>query len=99
MSRVVVNPPPKIRFQETRGNVSEHRELLQKVEFGRALDWALLQYQYDLCRADLPINESGGNFLKLKGAHEFVRTLYHLAESPVASVTNDIMNLDHSANT
>ena len=97
MSKVVFNLPPKARFQESGGNISQHRDLLQNVAFQRAIDWALLQYQRQLCEEQLDMNQSAAAYLKLKGAQEFVRCLFMLAESATMEVTQKIQNLNHSA--
>ena len=98
MSRVVVNPQPKIRFQENGGNVSQHRDMLQNVAFQRAIDWSLLQYQRQLCEEAGDLNQAASKHLKLMGANEFVRCLFMLSETPARDIVENITNLDHKAN-
>lgn len=97
MSRVVTNPAPKARFQESGGNISQHRDLLQNVALDRAIDCALLQYQYELCREKGDLNSSAAKHLRMQGAQEFIDVLKYLAESPTREVANKITNLDHNA--
>lgn len=97
MSRVVTNPAPKSRFQESGGNISEHRDLLQGKSFERAIDWALLQYQYELCREKGDLNSSAAKHLRMQGAQEFIDVLKYLAESPTREMASKITNLDHNA--
>lgn len=98
MSKVVTLLSPKTRFQESGDNISKHREMLQSREFERAIDWGLLQYSKMLCDEPGDLNQCASKHLRMQGAHEFVRVMFNLAESPVAALTNDIMNLDHRAN-
>jgi len=98
MRHVITNPSPKYKFQESADNISKHRDMLQTRAFERALESAMAEYQFRLCEEEGDVNKSAASYLKLKGAHEFVKTLKFLAESPVVSVTNQIMNLDHTAN-
>ena len=93
MSRVVINPQPKFRFQESGGNISQHRDLLQSVAFQRAIDWALLQYQRQLCEEEGDLNQMAAKHLKIKGAQEFVKVIFMLAESAVPEMANRILNL------
>ena len=95
MSRVVINPQPKVRFQENGGNISQHRDMLQNVAFQRAIDWSLLQYQRQLCEESGDLNQCASKHLKLVGANEFVRCLFMLGESSTRDVVENIQNLDH----
>jgi hypothetical protein len=97
MSRVVTNPPPKSRFQESGGNISQHRDLLQNAAFEKSIDWAFLQFQHQLCSEQGDLNVCASKYLRLQGAHEFVRVLRSLAESQVMDVTQAITNLNHKA--
>lgn len=97
MSRVVTNPTPKARFQESGDNISKHREFLQTKEFERAIDWALLQFQFRLCEEGGDLNQCASKHLRMQGAHEFILTLRMLAETPMRETIANITNLDHKA--
>lgn len=78
-----VNPSPKQRFIATKAYVDAHRDFCQRPDLQRALDFALAQYAWELCAMDMDGNKAAQNQFKLTGAHEFVRTLKSLAETPM----------------
>ena len=97
MSTVINTPTPKHRFQESKDNVSKHRDLVASKEFERATDFALLQYQAQLASTvNADFNGMAAMGLKILGAQEFVRTLRMLSESPSIPDVRVTDNLDHS---
>lgn len=94
-----VNPPPRQRFQETKTNISAHREMIQTPEFQRACDFALLQYQGQLAQQPLEanaMNTAAVSHCKVIGALEFLDVFRKLAESPMmAPRIVDDGNLTH----
>lgn len=98
MSTVVTTPLPKVRFQESKDNVTKHRDLVASREFERAIDYALLQYQASLAATvTQDFNGMASMGLRLMGAQEFVRTLRMLAESASLPDTKVTDNLNHRA--
>jgi hypothetical protein len=78
-----VNPTPKARFQLSAQNISAHRELVDKREFERASDFALLQFQAELCDKENNPTIVG---LKIAGAQEFLKVLRALSENEVLKI-------------
>lgn len=97
MSTVISTPTPKHRFQESKDNISKHRDLVASKEFERAVDFALLQYQAQLATSVNPdFNGMAAMGLKILGVQEFVRTFRMLSESPTAPEQRVEGNLDHT---
>lgn len=93
---IPVFPTPKQKFAAEAAYVREHKALIQRPEFERAIDTALLQFSRQL--SETPPNDMGGaasSYLRLLGAQEFARLLFNLAEQPIATVKRDLDNLDH----
>jgi len=92
------NPAPKSQFMESKDNISKHRNMIESGEFQRAIHYALLQYDWNLC-SQMPqdLGGAGANFLRSQGARQFLDVLLKLAEMPpVPLAENRIVNLDHS---
>jgi len=84
MADPVINPSPKKRFTDYKAYVDAHRELMQKPEVQRGLDYALMQMLHELSETSLDGNSSAANQYKLVGAKEFIRHLKTLAEVQIA---------------
>lgn len=99
MSKVVTNPTPKKRFQESTDNISKHRDLIQTREFERASDFAMLQYAARLQEeTNGNLNSAAAAHLRMTGAQEFLSIFRNLGESvelPTHRV--ETPNLDHNA--
>lgn len=79
-----VVPSPKQRFQESQQNVSHHRELIQRNEFQRACDFAMMQYQGELAANSTDnFNVCAAAHLKITGALEFIRVFRLLGEQVI----------------
>lgn len=72
-----VNPYPKARFLASNDNVNKHRDMVDSRTFERACDFALLQYQAELCERESNPTVIG---LKIAGAQEFVKLFRLLSE-------------------
>jgi hypothetical protein len=98
MSQVILNPLPKTRFQESKDNVSKHRDMVASREFERAIDFALLHYQASLTLAagDHNFNNMAVMGLKIAGAQEFVHQLRTLSESRTVTINRPDDNLIHN---
>jgi len=97
-----VNLTPKQRFQESKDNVSKHREMIESREFERAIDYALMEYQLQSARQTATINPPNANDAVCRhysqvGACEFVAILRNLAEPPPVITARAIEQLDHKA--
>lgn len=90
-----VNPSPRQRFQESSQSISHHRELIQRNEFQRALDYSLLHIQYVMAKMEFKdFNTQAANAIKMVGIHEFIAIFKGLAEStPTAPRVVDPDNL------
>ena len=75
----LINPTPRARFQVSSDNVSKHRDLVDRNEFQRGADFALLQYSAELTEKESNPTVIG---LKIAGAHEFLKTFRLLSEKP-----------------
>lgn len=97
MSKVIRNPSPKTRFQESIDNISKHRDLIQTREFQRASDYAMLQYQVELAgQTNGNVNLAAAAHMKLCGAQEFMLVLRNLGESfELPTGGGDTTNLRH----
>jgi hypothetical protein len=73
----VVNPLPKARFQTSPDNITKHRDLVDRNEFQRGCDFALLEYQAELCDKENNPTVVG---LKIAGAQEFLKVFRLLSE-------------------
>ncbi len=97
MSRVVSNPSPKARFQDTPARVSKHRDMIASTDFEIAADYAMLQYTSKLAMMTTPtFNDYATMGVKITGAKEFLQELRLLAETPSLSAPTITDNLDHS---
>lgn len=72
-----LNPSPKVRFQSSDQNISKHREMVDRNEFQRACDFALLEYQAKLCQQEPNAGIIG---VKIMGAQEFLKEFRLLSE-------------------
>lgn len=70
---------PKIRFQESKENVTFWSELVTKPTFLRGLDAALLQYGSELPDSDDPAT-AAARFQRMSGAQKFRAILMNLPE-------------------
>lgn len=94
-----VNPTPRARFQDSKDNVSKHRDLIASREFERAIDFALAEYQRIMAAGPVDSNPQlalAGHY-KQMGAVEFVHVLRNLAEPPPLPPTRVSDQLDHKA--
>lgn len=95
MANVIINPSPKLRFQQNKQFMEDHREFLGSEEFARGIDAALLQYQTELalnCKDQYSAMAMG---LRLLGAQELVAKLWELASLPERRQPILSDNLDH----
>lgn len=96
-----VNPSPKQKFLGIKHCVDAHRELMQRQDLNLSLEQAERQYAWELCGGNTLLEAQGNNaamnFYKLQGAHEFVRTLKHLAESPRIVPRSATDSMDHTS--
>ena len=91
------NPTPKARFLESKDNIAAHHKLLDERATERGIDFALMQYAREL--ADNPPNDMtncAAHWLRLQGAHDFVKVLKTLAEVPAPVKRVETPNLDHT---
>jgi len=73
-----VNPLPKARFQTSADSITKHRDLVDRNEFQRGCDFALLEYQAELCDKENNPTVVG---LKIAGAQEFLKVFRLLSEN------------------
>jgi len=95
--RPVINPSPKSRFMESADNISKHRAMVDRGEFQRALDYAMMQYVARIS-VNTETGTSASNMFKICGAQEFAQELRLLADEwnpPVRRVLPQ--NLNHDA--
>lgn len=78
------------------GYVSTHRDLIQRPDLQRSLDFALLEYQTQVARHTDSAMAGAGHF-RMVGALEFVTVLKTLAETSVALPIKKDPGLDHKA--
>jgi hypothetical protein len=82
-----VNPSPRQRFQESSQSISHHRELIQRNEFQRALDYAVLHMQWVMAKQEFKdFNGVAANQMKMVGVHEFIAIFKTLAEPPPTAI-------------
>jgi hypothetical protein len=96
-----VNPSPKQKFLGIKHCVDAHRELMQRQDLNLSLEQAERQYAWELCGGHTLLEAQGNNaamnFYKLQGAHEFVRTLKNLAETPRIIPRSTAGEIDHGS--
>lgn len=94
-----VNPRPKARFLESADFIRHHRELIQRTEFQRASDFALLEFQAQLAMQQSEnFNEAAANHLRMQGAIQFLHVFRTLGEQAVpAPKIVDVGNLTHQS--
>lgn len=89
-----VNPSPKARFMAVASNLREHRAMIEKVEFDRSIDSAMLEYQKLLSGQAVDGNTAMSAGFRAQGAIEFIGILKTLAESvQMPAARRDIDNL------
>jgi hypothetical protein len=81
MTPPTVNPSPKARFMAVASNLREHRAMIEKPEFDRAIDAAQLEYQKLLAGQAVDGNTAMSAGFRAQGAIEFIGILKTLAES------------------
>lgn len=91
----MTNPSPKTKFISHENNVKNHRALLDRPEFDRAVDVGLLEYQRVLCETRGDMSMAAANHYKLAGAQEFVHVLRNLSETPKPPAAPATGNLQH----
>lgn len=98
-----LNPTPKQTAMEIRGFIGKHRELVDSQQFQDSLFFAEAEYIHQLTRlapsniiASSSEQAAAACFQRILGAHEFVRTLRNLSESPPAPKPSLPTNLDHT---
>jgi len=84
------NPSPKIRFLQNGGFVAAHLELIQRADFERAVDFALLE----MMRLEESAEDAAASHYRMAGAIQFVRILKHLGTTVVSPRTRTEDNLD-----
>jgi hypothetical protein len=93
---MTTNPTPKDRFQSDKARIENHRNLIERDDFILACDYALLQYQREICTQSVDnLNNAMANQFKLAGAQEFLRVFRTLAESTQPSPHRDRDNLNY----
>jgi len=80
-----VNPSPRVRFQDVKQYVSEHRALMEDPRVQRAMDYAFLEYQRQLCDLKVDGNGAAANHFRMLGAMEFMTTFLLLGEPALQS--------------
>lgn len=78
-----VNSSPKSRFAAYKPFVDLHRELIQRPELQRAIDFAVQQMAWQLSEHETDGNSAAARHYQMKGAHDFVSILKNLAETPI----------------
>ena len=92
-----INPSPKQRFLWNKKFLEDHRRIVFSDEIQRSLDYALLQYNSQLCEQNADANGAAANHFKMRGAMEFVHVLKNLSESPKPPTVYRDGNLNHEA--
>lgn len=88
------NPSPRVRFQAIPNAITQHKALLEKPEFDRAADYALMEYNRLTAEQVRDGNSAMAMGFKLQGALEYLQTLKTLAEAaPVMMARKDLDNL------
>lgn len=80
---LTVNPSPKSRFVAYKPFVDLHRELIQRPELQRAIDFATQQMAWELSEHETDGSTAAARLFQIKGAHGFVSILKNLAETPI----------------
>lgn len=77
---------PKARFQLSDQSISKHRDMLQSGEFQRAIDFAVLQYNFEL--AQKPQDQVSAMRIgwSITAVQEFVDLLKRISEKAPAIV-------------
>ena len=65
-----------------KANVQGHHKLLDEPQFELSVQYAMLQYNAQLCEQNVDMGAAAGNHFKMRGAQEFLHVLRMLAESP-----------------
>jgi hypothetical protein len=76
----ITNPTPKARFQQSKINLQQHRQMIEQDAFDRACDFALMEYQRILSQQSTTFNDAAANHFKVTGAMEFLQQFRNLAE-------------------
>jgi len=84
-SNINVNPSPKARFIAVKTYVDAHRELIQRPDLQRGLDFALMQMMMDECQSAVDGNSAAAAAYKMAGAKGFIKILRELAETPAVA--------------
>ena len=99
MTTPQVNPSPKSRFQSVPNNISNHRALIEKAEFDRAADAAMLEYQKALAAQAVDGNSAMSAGFRMQGALEFLSMFKTLAEqTQMPAPRRDVDNLTDTSN-
>lgn len=92
-----LNPTPKARFIESQELVKSHMALIEREDFQRALDAALLQYQLTLSLEAKDANAAAAAHFKITGVLEFLHQFKYLGLAPTPPRTKPQGQLDHTA--
>lgn len=92
-----INPSPRQRFQLKAENIRAHRAIIEKDEFQRSLDHALMQYQLMLVVDAKDGNSAAAAHYKMQGVLEFLHQFKYLAEQVVPERRKLPDQLDYKA--
>lgn len=82
MNKIIVNPSPKTRLMASKPLLEAHRNLMQMPDLRTSFDFALLEYQGQLCSRANDGNTAAASLFKIQGALEFINVLLKLGEVP-----------------
>ncbi len=91
----IKNPSPRELFRESADNITQHRNLVDSVPFGKAVQFGLLEYQIMLANQTRDANSALAVGYKLQGAIELLSVIRNLAESPLATAKMPSQQLNH----
>jgi hypothetical protein len=94
---IIHNPSAKYQFMKSAKRVGDHRNIMQMGQFQDSVNMALLEYQRMVFRDANDGNSSAAAGMKVKGALEFVDTLFKLGEMPQQPERSKLVQLDHRA--
>lgn len=93
----VKNPSPREQFRAAVDNISKHRNLIDSPEFGRAVQFSMLEYQAMLSTQTKDGNSAMAVGYKLQGALELMAVMRNLAETPPVTPRLGEKTLNHQA--
>lgn len=75
--------------------VKSHRDLMQNDDLQRSINFALLEYQRQLCEQRSDVNSAAASHFRAMGALEFVQVLKTLGENVRMPAPTVVQNLNH----